>query len=82
MNSLETVKKQIVNLFRSNPNIHINVSMSSPKVCLNNEPVEITAVYPHIFQIEEKRSGSAKRYTVQYADVLTGQIQIAELSQL
>ncbi len=35
------------------PYIHINISISNPKVTLNNVPVIIKGVYPHIFQIED-----------------------------
>lgn len=79
MTSLDVVKSGIQRLYKSNPKIHISVSMSHPKISLKNEPVTITGVYNHIFQIEETTFGSPKRHTLQYADVLTNRIEIAEL---
>lgn len=77
--SLDIIKSQIKRLYDTHPNIHINVSITRPKVDLKNEPVIIKGVYPHIFQIEERSSGSPKCHTLQYADVLTKQIEILEM---
>ena len=59
MNSLDIIRTNIQKLYEIDPHIHINVSLSKPKVLLENQPVVITGVYPHIFQIEERSSGSA-----------------------
>ena len=82
MTSIDIVKSQIQELYRTHPNIHINVSMTRPKVSLKNEPVTIKGVYPHIFQIEDQSSGTPKCYTIQYADILTKSIKIAELAEV
>lgn len=81
MNSIDLIKDNIRNLYKTHPKIYINVSMTSPRISLNNEVVVITGVYPHIFQIEESSSGLAKRHTLQYTDILTGQIQIVGLAE-
>lgn len=78
MTSLKSIKNTIKKLYLTNPNIHINVSMTSPKICLQNEPAVIKGVYPHIFQIEEAGSGFPQRRTLTYTDVFTKQIEIVE----
>ena len=46
---------------------------------LSNVPVKITGVYRHIFQVEEDSSGQPKRHALQYADVLTHDIELLNL---
>jgi uncharacterized protein Veg len=82
MNSLDIIKAKMQKLYKTNRNIHINVAITSPKVNLKNEPVVIKGVYPHIFQIEEKSSGSPKTHTLQYTDVLLHHIEIVELGEI
>lgn len=80
MNSLDIIRTNIQKLYEIDPHIHINVSLSKPKVLLENQPVVITGVYPHIFQIEERSSGFRKTYSLQYTEVLLKHIEIIELS--
>ena len=82
MNLLDIIKAKMQKLYKTNPNIHINVAITSPKVNLKNEPVVIKGVYPHILQIEEKSSGSSKTHTLQYTDVLLHHIEIVELGEI
>lgn len=79
MTALETIKSRIKNLYETNPDIHINISVTHPKISLRNDPVTIKGVYPHVFRIEEVSSGVPKCHTLQYTDVLTKQIEIIEL---
>ena len=79
MNTLSIIKSKIQELYQSNPNIHIHVSIAKPRIILKNEPVVIKGVYPHIFQIEEQYGDTVKCHTLQYADILTKNIQILEL---
>jgi len=44
--------------------------------------VVIKGVYPHIFQIEERSSGSTKCHTLQYTDVLLHHIEIVEFGDI
>jgi uncharacterized protein Veg len=81
MTQLAIIKDKIKKLYRTNPNIQINVLMKRPKVCLSNEPAVIKGVYPHIFRIEERSSGFTRCHTVQYADVLTKCIEIVEIAE-
>ena len=75
---LEQIRQRILERYRSDPKIRINVSIAQPKLHLSNVPVEITGVYAHIFQIEENSSGQAKRHTLSYTDVLTHNIEILD----
>lgn len=79
MNALDVIKYKIKKLYNTNPNIHVNVSITRPKVVLKNEPATIKNIYPHIFQIEEHSSGTPRCHTLQYSDILTKQIEIVEL---
>ncbi|MBQ8762779.1 MAG: hypothetical protein IJZ07_01585 [Clostridia bacterium] len=79
MTALETIKSRIKNLYETNSDIHINISVTHPKISLRNDPVTIKGVYPHVFRIEEVSSGVPKCHTLQYTDVLTKQIEIIEL---
>lgn len=80
MTTTELIKAKIADLYKTNPNIHINVSMTHPRIQLENEEVVIKGVYSHIFRIEEYSSGSPKSYSLQYSDVLIKHIEIAELN--
>lgn len=79
MNTTDHIKNRIIELYNTNPNVHVNVCITSPKVNVKNDPVLIKGVYKNIFQIEETSSGFAKTHTFQYNDVLTKRIQIVEL---
>jgi uncharacterized protein Veg len=75
------IRAQILQLFQTNPNIHMNVSLSRPKLVLENAPAKILSVYPHIFQIEECSCGAPKKHILQYSDILTRHIVITELEE-
>lgn len=79
MADIEMIKKHIKRLYEKDPNIHIDVSLSHPKLYLENAPAVIKGVYSNLFRIEEERSGYAQSHSLQYADVLIGRIRIREL---
>ncbi len=81
MSALDLIKSQIKALYETNPNIHINISLSHPRLSFTNDPVVIKGVYPHVFRIEETSSGVPKCHTLQYTDVLTGQVSIEEMKK-
>ena len=76
---LQQIRQRILERYLSDPNIRINVSLRQPKLRLSNVPVKITGVYRHIFQVEEDSSGQPKRHALQYADVLTHDIELLNL---
>ena len=79
MNEIQQIRQRILERYRHDPKIRINVSIAKPRLHLNNVPVEITGVYANIFQIEEVTDGQARRHTLQYTDVLTHNIEILDL---
>ena len=81
MTELNMIKKDILHLYKTNPNIHMDVSISRPKISLKNAKATITGIYPHIFQITENSSGVPKNHTIQYVDILTKNIAILELQR-
>ena len=76
---LEQIRRRISERYRSDPKIRINVSIAQPKLHLSNVPVKITGVYRHICQVEEDSSGKPKRHALQYADVLTHDIELLDI---
>lgn len=76
---LQQIRQRISERYLSDPNIRINVPLRQPRLHLNNVPVKITGVYRHIFQVEEDSSGKPKRHALQYADVLTHDIELLDI---
>ena len=77
MSSLELLKNKVRKLSSTHPEVHVNVSINSPRVRLTNEPAVIRGVYPHVFTIEMETQG---RQTLQYTDLLMGNVEIVELN--
>ena len=77
--NLQQIRQRISERYRRDPNIRVNVSLRQPRLHLNDVPVKITGVYRHIFQVEETSSGQLKRHALQYADVLTHDIELLDL---
>lgn len=83
MNQAEIIKDYIIYLYKHHPNIHVNIrSKQLRDQEFRNVPVTITGVYPNIFEIKEKNEKKPKRYTFQYVDVVTREIEVIELSGL
>lgn len=76
---LQQIRQRISERYLSDPNLRINVSLRQPRLHLDDVPVRITGVYRHIFQVEEDSSGQPKRHALQYADVLTHDIELLNL---
>ncbi len=79
--AISTLKKHLADLHHRNPNVHIDINLSQPKMQLVNAPARIEGVYNNIFAISEESSGSRRMHTLRYADVLIGQINIRELQE-
>lgn len=81
MSILETIKENLRLLYETNPDIHVNVVVKSPKKeNLYNVPVLLKGVYPHMFQIEANNGKAPKLYTHLYTDLITKDIEILELT--
>ena len=78
MNSLTAIKHGVHNLYKTNPHIHMNVSISNAKIHLKKHPVTIIAVYPNIFLVEDQ---TGTTFTVQYVELMMGHVEIVELMQ-
>ncbi len=79
MPTLDAIRSKIKKLYETNPNIHINVNITSPRISLSSVSVIIKGVYPNLFRIQELDGDTSKTYTVQYKDVLMNRIEIIEL---
>lgn len=77
MNDIRQIRQRILERYQRDPQIRVNVSIA--RLHLNDIPVKISGVYAHIFQVEESSSGLTKRYTLQYTDVLTHNIEILDM---
>ena len=54
---LEQIRQRILERYRSDPKIRINVSIAQPKLHLSNVPVEITGVYLISFKLKKTPPG-------------------------
>lgn len=78
MTQLDMIKKKVAYLYSVCPRIHINVNLNHPRLVLKNDVVEIKGVYKNIFSIEEYTAGRPRLHSLQYVDILTGNIEIIE----
>ena len=80
MNSIEYIKLEIEKLYKNSPFIHISLNRTHPRVNVERSPARIIGIYNNIFQVEECEAGkTSARHTIQYSDVLIGQVKIDEL---
>ncbi|MBE6821283.1 MAG: hypothetical protein E7516_09575 [Ruminococcaceae bacterium] len=79
MTTLDFIKNKMKTLYETNPNIHISISTSHPRISVKNDPVKITGVYKNVFRVEEYSSGTPRNHTLQYTDILTKQVVIDEI---
>ncbi len=79
MATLDSIKNKIIRLYETDPNIHINVNITSPRINLTGISAVILDVYPNLFRLRETNGDNKKSYTVQYKDVLLNRVQIIEL---
>ena len=79
MNTVEHIKSEIERLYKTDPNVLVSVNMKRPKLIIERAPAKIVGVYKNIFRIEECGTGLPTRHTLQYSDVLIGQVVIEKL---
>lgn len=80
MNVLDAIKNEVLKLYITHPDIHVNVTLKRPhRQTFYNLPVVIRDVYPHMFQVEYQDGGTARLYMHQYSDIITKDIEILEL---
>lgn len=76
MSALDEIRRSIEQQYRLDPNIHISVSMTRPRIKIDNQQATITGVYPNFFQIEAQ----GKSYMHKYVDILMKNVRINEIS--
>ena len=74
--TLEEIKERIEKLSKCSPNVHINLNRSRKK--LRDLPVRIKSVYNNFFIVEHDDNGYIARYTIQYSELLTKEIEVIE----
>lgn len=79
MSDILKIKQSIEKTNRTNPNIRVNVSFAQPKIRLSDVEAKIVGVYAHIFQIEDLTLSQKQRYTLQYTDILLGNIELLDM---
>ncbi len=79
MTAIEKIKTRIKELYEQKCEVHITITLSHPRIYLNQAPVVITGVYPHVFRVEELNRETVKSHTLQYSDLLTSNVKIDEL---
>ena len=81
MDYIEQIKNGIERLYKNNPNIHISVCKTHPKIIVEAQPAKIIGVYKNIFQVQECKFGKIPaRHTFKYCDIFIGQVIIEELN--
>ena len=81
MHTLNAIKARVQTLYRTNPNIHMNVTIPGGRIHLKKHPVTITSVYPNIFSVEDRTTDPASSHIVQYVELMMGYVEILELTQ-
>lgn len=81
MNTLNAIKTRVQALYKTNPNIHMNVTIPGGRIHLKKHPVTITSVYPNIFSVEDRTTDPASTHIVQYVELMMGYVEILELTQ-
>ena len=80
MKSPEQIREQLKRLFETNPEVHVNVNLTHPKLHLENDIAKIVGVYPHVFRLEEYSTGKPQCHTLQYTDIMIKHVEIIELN--
>ena len=81
MNTLNAIKARVQTLYRTNRDIHMNVTIPGGRIHLKKHPVTITSVYPNIFSVEDRTTDPASTHIVQYVELIMGYVEILELTQ-
>lgn len=79
---LDALRSQIRELKQSGRTVHVTISNTHPKISLIDLPVIIQYASSQIFWIERVDKKSLFCNSFQYADLLTGRVEIQELKDL
>ncbi len=78
MTAMEKIKARVKELFLLGDKIHVTITLSHPRIHLNDAPCIIKGVYPHIFVVEQIGADIPSSYSLQYTDLLTECVKIKE----
>ncbi len=78
MDTLDLIKQKVEMLAQSGEIAYINVSISKPRIRLENVAIRVIGTYRNIFRIEAVDAPPPNCYSLQYTDVLIGQIKWVE----
>ncbi len=81
MDEVEQIRKEIKALYHQNPNIHVDIATTHPKLILKQAPARIMGVYANVFRVQEMGTAYPICHSLQYADVLIGRVKIHELNR-
>ncbi len=76
------IKSKIQRLYEERPNIHLSANMPKYPLKLNNVEAKIVGAYAHIFGVELVQNGIERRYFFQYGEVITHNVNIAEINMI
>ncbi len=79
MTAMERIKARVNELFLKGDEIHVSITLSHPRIHLDDATCVIKGVYPHIFMIEQVGVERPSNYSLQYTDLLTDCVKIKEL---
>lgn len=79
MQTVQIIKRQLTQIYNTNPVIHITMPLSRGLQNSSSKRVRLAGVYRNIFVVQESINGIKKTHTLQYSDVLTNEIEIKEL---
>lgn len=78
--SLDALRERIQKMQKSKETIHVSLNNSHPKVSLIDVPAVVKYASAQIFWIERTDHKQLFCNSFQYADLMTGRIQIRELT--
>lgn len=78
----EYIKKKLARLLENDPCVHISVRATHSKILADNAEAKIVGVYSNIFRVEEESMGYKRFHAFQYADIITGAVEVKELGIL
>jgi len=77
--TLDEIREKIETLSKDSPEVRIDLNQSRRK--MSDLPARITAVYKNFFIVENNDRGYIARYTVQFGELLTGEVVIHGLCE-
>ena len=70
---------KILELYKTNPNIHLSIVVSRPKKVYEDVPAKILDVYANFFRVEIMVENKKQVKTIPYTDVLIKDISVKEI---